>query len=338
MRKAYRMKETNVVILAAGQGKRMRAVCSKVLCTVAGKPMLLWVTDAARKAGADHVCVVASEPDVIQAVKDAGFEVRIQTERLGTGHATRMAADFLEQHKDGDTLVLCGDAPFMDSATIRKAYEQHVSEGNALTVVTAELPDAGPYGRIIRDGNRLVAIVERADCTPEQVEIKEINSGAFWFRTDILLDTLGKIRNNNAQGEYYLTDAVAIIIESGEKAGACLADSQDVVLGANDPAGLLLLNERAAALAIEKHLSNGVQIELRDGIMIGPDVEIEAGACILHGCTITGKTVIRRGAVIGPNSIIRDSEIGEFSVVECSVVENNAIAPHGKVGPFKVIK
>ena len=332
------MKETNVVILAAGQGKRMRAVCSKVLCTVAGKPMLLWVTDAARKAGADHVCVVASEPDVIQAVKDAGFEVRIQTERLGTGHATRIAADFLEQHKNGDTLVLCGDAPFMDSDTIRKAYEQHVSEDNALTVVTAELPDAGPYGRIIRNGNRLAAIVERADCTPEQVLIREINSGAFWFKTDILIDTLGKIRNNNAQGEYYLTDAVAIIIEAGYKAGACLADSQDVVLGANDPAGLLLLNERAAAMAIDKHLSNGVQIELRDGVMIGPDVEIEAGACILHGCTLTGKTVIRRGAVIGPNSIIRDSEIGEGTVVEYSVVENAVVAPHGKVGPFKTVK
>ena len=332
------MKETSVVILAAGQGKRMRAVCSKVLCTVAGKPMLLWVTDAAKKAGADHVCVVASEPDVIDMVQKAGFEVRVQTERLGTGHATRMALDFLEEHRDGDTLVLCGDAPFMDSDTIRRAYEQHVSEGNALTVVTAELPDAGPYGRIIRDGDKLAAIVERADCTPEQVRIREINSGAFWFKTDVLIDTLGKIRNDNAQGEYYLTDAVAIIIGSGERAGACLADSRDVVLGANDPAGLLLLNERAAAMAIDRHLANGVQIELRDGVMIGPDVEIEAGACILHGTTVTGHSVIRRGAVIGPNSIVRDSEIGENTVVECSVVENTAVAANGKVGPFKTVR
>ena len=266
------MRETNVVILAAGQGKRMRAVCSKVLCTVAGKPMLLWVTDAARKAGANHVCVVASEPDVIRAVQDAGFEVRIQSERLGTGHATRMAADFLEEHRDGDTLVLCGDAPFMDSETIKKAYQQHKDEGNALTVVTAELPDGGNYGRILRDGSRLAAIVENADCTPEQAKIREINSGAFWFKTDVLIDTLGRIRNNNAQGEYYLTDAVALIIEAGEKAGACLADSQDVVLGANDPAGLLLLNERAKAKAIEKHLAGGVQFELTDGVVIGPDV------------------------------------------------------------------
>lgn len=332
------MEETNVVILAAGQGKRMRAVCSKVLCTVAEKPMLLWVTDAARKAGVEHVCVVASEPDVIDAVKDAGFEVRIQTERLGTGHATRMAMDFLEAHRTGDTLVLCGDAPFMDSDTIQKAYRQHKDEENALTVVTAQLEDGGNYGRIIRDGLRLAAIVERADCTPEQAAIREINSGAFWFRTDVLIDTLGKIRNNNAQGEYYLTDAVELIIKAGERAGACLADTPDVVLGANDPAGLLLLNETAKADLICRHLNGGVQFELTDGVVIGPDVEIEAGALIRHGTTVTGKTRIRRGAVVGPNSVVRDSEIGEGAVVDCSFLEGVSVGAGEKIGPFVTLR
>ena len=321
------------VILAAGQGKRMRAATSKVLCEVTGKPMLLWVIDAARGAGVDEICVVASEKDVMEAAEKAGCCIREQAERLGTGHAVRMAEDFLKE-ESGDTLVLAGDAPFMDSGTLKQAYEMHVRQGNAVTVISAEIGDPGRYGRIIREGDALKGIVEVADCTDEQKQIREINSGAYWFNTGRLTEALQQIRNDNAQGEYYLTDAVAILIGAGYKAGAYTAASEDVVLGANDPAGLLLLNEIAARRAIDRHLENGVQFRLRDGVIIGPDVVIEAGAVILPGCTLTGKTVIRSGAVIGPNSMVTDSEIGENTHFESSKATEAKVGRDAKIGPY----
>ena len=324
----------NAVILAAGQGKRMRAATSKVLCEVAGKPMLNWVIDAARKAEAGEICIVASEADVMEAAGKAGCLTRQQTERLGTGHAVRMAEDFLEERIGGDTLILCGDNPFMDSETIGNAYELHARQENAVTVITAEIADPARYGRIIRSGDALEGIVEDADCTEEQKKIREINSGAFWFRTEDLLGALKKIRNDNAQGEYYLTDAVAILLGEGKKAGAYKADSEDVVLGANDPAGLLLLNEIAAKRAVDRHLANGVQFRLRDGVVIGPDVVIEPGAVILPGCTLTGRTVIRAGAVIGPNSMVTDSEIGEGTVFESSKATDAFVGKDVRIGPY----
>ena len=325
---------TNAVILAAGIGKRMKAVCSKVLCEVSGKPMLNWVIDSAKNSGAERCCVVASTDDVVSAAKNAGCTVCLQQERLGTGHAVMMAEDFLRENEDGDTLILTGDAPFMDEETIRKAYEQHKKENNAVTVVTAVLDDAKSYGRIIRKDGKLAAIVEKADCNEEQLAIKEINSGTFWFSTKKLIFALGKITNDNAQGEYYLTDAVALLIAAGENAGACISDSPDVVLGANDPAGLLELNEIAAAKAIKKHLEGGVQFMLRDGIIIGPDVVIEPGAVIKPGCILKGKTFIHRGAVIGPNSMIEDSEIGEGTVFESSKAAKSTVGKNTKIGPY----
>jgi len=328
------MKYTNAVILAAGAGKRMRSRCSKVLCEVGGKPMLNWVIDAAKKAGAERICVVVSTDDVKAAAEAAGCETRIQSERLGTGHAVRMAEDFLRACPEGDTLILNGDAPFMDAETVSAAYAQHKAEANAVTVVTAVLDDAANYGRIVRKDGRLAAIVEKADCNAEQAAIREINSGAFWFDTEKLLSALSRITNNNAQGEYYLTDAVALLIADGENAGAAVSDNTDVVRGANSPAELLLLSEAAAAAAINKHLEAGVQFRLRDGILIGPDVEIGAGAVILPGCIITGSSRIGSGSVIGPNCVIHDTVIGEDTVFESSKSNASTVGDHCKIGPY----
>ena len=152
------------VILAAGDGKRMHAPVSKVLCEVACKPMLEWVIDAAKAAEDMPVCVVVSADDVAELAEKRGCEVRRQNERKGTGHAVMMAEDFLRGHEDGNVLVLCGDAPFIDRDTILGALEKHVSDGNDMTVVTAVLGDGGRYGRIIRDGSGVLAIREAADC------------------------------------------------------------------------------------------------------------------------------------------------------------------------------
>ena len=283
---ALNTSNVNCVILAAGEGKRMHSTSSKVLCEVAFKPMLSWVVDAAKQSGIETICVVASSDDVKKAAE--GCVICEQKERLGTGHAVMCANDFLTEHRDGNTLVLCGDAPFIDVDTITWSLDEHIKNHNDVTVITAVVGDPTGYGRIIRRDNMLAAIIEQSDCTEATRTICEINSGAYWFKTESLLKALSEIKNDNAQGEYYLTDAVSILINSGKRAGCFAASSPYIALGANRPADLLRLNDIASEQAIEKFLNAGVRFVKRDGIIIGPDVEIEPGAIIMPGCILSG--------------------------------------------------
>ncbi len=326
--------DTNVVILAAGDGKRMRSRTSKVLCEVACKPMIRWVIDAARSLEGARICVVASADDVAELAEAGGCSVCRQNERRGTGHAVMTAAGFLGENPSGNTLVLCGDAPFIGEEILRGALELHEGQGNAMTVVTAELPDGGRYGRILRKGEEVLAIREAADCSDAELAVREINSGVFWFRTEKLLKALGRLTDGNAQGEYYLTDTLQILREDGERVGAFVSPDPDIVLGANDPAGLLTLNEKAAEKAIARHLAGGVRFRSRCGITIGPDVEIEPGAEILEGTVLCGRTRIGAGAVVGPNSLVRDSSIGADSVFESSKAVESSVGERCGIGPF----
>lgn len=326
-----RLKEQRCVILAAGDGKRMNAPGSKVLCEVAFKPLLRWVIDAARGAGITEICVVASSDDVKKAAK--GCVIAEQNERLGTGHAVMCAKDFLKDCGQ-NTLVLCGDAPFIDSKTIDDSFEAHEKNGNAVTVISAAVDNPKGYGRILRRNGVLAAIVEERDCTVSTRQITEINSGAYWFKTADLLSSLGSLKNDNAQGEYYLTDAVQILLKSGKNAGRHVARYSDIVLGANTPTDILLLNEIAQKKMINKHLENGVVFISRHGIIIGPDVEIDAGAQILPGTMLSGATKIGSGSVIGPNTILRDTVIGKNSVVNSSQCTESSVGDGATVGPF----
>ena len=241
----------NVIILAGGQGKRMKSDGPKVLCQVQGRAMLDWVITACENAGIGDICVVkghkAEMIDDFLAGRDSRADIKtvLQSERLGTGHAVQMAKDFLEAHRGGNTLILCGDAPFIDPPTIEGALKLHTSESNSVTVVTSEKEDPTGYGRIIRTENGISGIVEQKDCTPEQAQIKEINSGCYWFDTSDLLDVLFELTPNNAQGEYYLTDCLGLLIGKGKRADAYISENPNVSLGANDPAGLAYLNELA---------------------------------------------------------------------------------------------
>lgn len=243
--------KNNVIILAGGQGKRMKSNGPKVLCQVKGRAMLDWVITACENAGIEDICVVkghmAEMIDEFLAKRSgkANVQTVLQSERLGTGHAVQMAKDFLEAHIGGNTLILCGDAPFIDPPTIKGALDLHMSEGNSVTVVTSEKDDPTGYGRIIRTENGISGIVEQKDCTPEQTQIKEINSGCYWFNTADLLDVLFELTPNNAQGEYYLTDCLGLLIGKGKRANAYTSENPNVSLGANDPAGLAYLNELA---------------------------------------------------------------------------------------------
>lgn len=237
------------VILAGGEGKRMKSNMPKPMSQVLGKPMLQWVIDSVRAAGVENICVVKGyKKECIEeyvATLPYKVETVYQAERLGTGHAVMMAKDFLKENK-GDVVILCGDAPFMDKDTIADAFTQHDSENASATVISAVLTDSTGYGRIVRneDGS-LKAIVEQKEADEETLKIKEVNSGGYWFDTEDLLSVLDKITADNAAAEYYLPDALKLLLSEGKTAGAFTASSPDTVLGANDPQQLEELNQIA---------------------------------------------------------------------------------------------
>lgn len=239
------------VILAGGEGKRMKSNKPKPMSEVLGKPMLQWVIDSVKAAGVENICVVKGfKKECIEeyvATLPYKVETVYQAERLGTGHAVMMAKDFLKENK-GDVVILCGDAPFMDKDTIADAFAQHDEENASATVISAVLSDSTGYGRIVRNENgSLKAIVEQKEADEETLKIKEVNSGGYWFDTEDLLSVLDSITSDNAAKEYYLPDALKLLLAGGKVVGAFTASSPDTVLGANDPDQLEELNQIAIA-------------------------------------------------------------------------------------------
>lgn len=237
------------VILAGGEGKRMKSNMPKPMSQVLGRPMLQWVIDSVRAAGVENICVVKGyKKECIEeyvATLPYKVETVYQAERLGTGHAVMMAKDFLKENK-GDVVILCGDAPFMDKDTIADAFTQHNNNNASATVISAVLDDSTGYGRIVRNADgSLKAIVEQKEASEEILKIKEVNSGGYWFDTEDLLSVLDKITADNAAAEYYLPDALKLLLSEGKTVGAFTASSPDTVLGANDPQQLEELNQIA---------------------------------------------------------------------------------------------
>lgn len=237
------------VILAGGEGKRMKSDKPKTLSPVLGKPMLMWVISALKNAGIDDICIVKGyKKECIEdflSKLDYNIESVYQAERLGTGHAVMMAKSFLEKH-NGNVVILNGDAPFMDSETIKNSLLQHTQGDFAATVISANVDDPTGYGRIVRDENgSLKAIVEQKDADEKTLAVKEVNSGGFWFDAQLLLSVLDRIKADNNAREYYLPDALKLLLSDGRKVGAFTALCSDTVLGANDPTQLEELNEIA---------------------------------------------------------------------------------------------
>ncbi|MDR0914444.1 MAG: NTP transferase domain-containing protein [Oscillospiraceae bacterium] len=240
------------VVLAGGEGKRMKSDLPKTLSLVLGKPMLQWVIDSLKGAGVSNICVVKGfkKEAIEDYVNSLSYPVKTvyQAERLGTGHAVMMAEDFLCKN-GGDCIVLNGDAPFMDSQTIADALKLHRSGDNAATLISAEIADPTGYGRVVRDADgNLQKIVEQKDADEATLKVCEVNSGAYWFNTRALLSVLNKITSNNSAKEYYLPDALKLLIAQGQKVSVFTASSPNTVLGANDPAQLEELNEIARKL------------------------------------------------------------------------------------------
>lgn len=328
----------SAVILAAGEGKRMKSSLPKVLCRVLEEPMLGWVLDSVTEAGfsAENVGVVVGNGAemVTEYMSKKGFSRSfLQSERKGTGHAVMQAIPIIGESEN--VLVLCGDAPFIDADTIKKSLDEHLVTKNAVTVVTAEVDEPTGYGRIIRDENgSFKCITEQKDCSEAEKKIREINSGVYWFNAKALAEALPKLSTANASGEYYLTDTIEILRAEGLNAGAYRAENPQIVLGANTRANLLSLNEIARKNVIEKHLENGVEFICTDGIIIGKGVEIGVETLIYPNTILRGETKIGNGCVIGPNSVIENTVVGDNSTLNNVQAYDAVVGNNVKVGPF----
>ena len=327
------------VILAGGQGKRMKADMPKPLFKVLGEPMLEWVISACEDSGVSDICVIKGfRGEMIDEYLKGRYETALQAERLGTGHAVQQAIPFLKKDTDGNTLVLCGDAPFIDSTTIKESLMLHKQNNNSVTVITAELENPFGYGRIIRSKNGISGIVEQKDADEEQRKIKEVNSGAYWFKTEDLISLLGKIKNNNVQNEYYLTDTISIAISEGKNAGAYKSSNPEIIRGANNRKDLLELNDYARNMVIEKHLENGIEFVCTDGVIIERDVEIGIGTQILPSTILRRGTKIGNNCIIGPNTTIENCTVGDNVIVNTSQAYDSIIENNAEIGPYVHIR
>lgn len=328
------------VILAAGEGKRMKSSIPKVLSSVLFEPMVGWVINSVMKSDIDNICVVTGyRHELVEEYLDKlehNVESVVQTERKGTAHAVITAKKFLKRFEDGDVLILGGDAPFIDKSTIIKAYKTHKNANNSATIISSRLNNPCGYGRIIRDSKDydVVAIVEERDASFNQRSIKEINSGAYWFKVRDLIRFIDEVKDNTSQNEYYLTSLIEILIKKGCRIDAFETSSSDVALGANDTSQLQKLNEIARNKVLDGLMENGVKIPCTDGIIVGRWVQVGSGTTILPGSILTGKTVIGEECVIGPSTQVIDSVVGDNTVVNNSYCKESIILDNQKIGPF----
>ena len=333
------MEKVCAIVLAAGDGKRMRSSRPKVLCEVLFRPMICWIAGVLEECGVRDICaVLGTGADQVHAAVPRFSRVE-QKERLGTGHAVMQAKAFLQEHRGGDCAVLYGDTPLMDADTLQKAYLLHKKEGAAVTLVTASLPDPAGYGRIVRNEKGDVSgIVEQADADEKTLQIREINAGTYWFSVDFLLDALDRLRADNAQGEYYLTDVIGIAAALGRRVCGYQAVDSRVAMGANDRKGLLRLNEIARQAELERHMDSGVEIICADGVVIAPGVVIGQDTTILPGTILKGRTVIGKNCVIGPNTAIEDSTVGDGCRINACQIEQSRLEGNIKIGPFTHVR
>lgn len=326
------------VILAAGQGKRIKSDIPKVLHKVCGKEMVNHVIDNMRKAEIFDINVVIGKgaEKVKEGTSDRNVTYSFQNEQLGTGDAVKSAKEFLKD-KDGVVAVFTGDAPLTRVETINKLFEEHISKNNSATLLTAFVDDPTGYGRIIRNNDEVLKIVEHKDCNAEELKVKEMNAGMYCFDIKELLKALDKLSNNNAQGEYYLTDVIGILKDENKRVGALVTDYEETV-GVNSRAQLAeaeaILRKRINLF----HMENGVTLIDPNTTYIGVDVEIGKDTIVYPNNIIEGKTNIAGNCVILQNSRIKDSIIEEGTEVQSSVILDSRVGKNTTVGPFAYIR
>ena len=296
------MAKLTAVILAAGKGTRMKSKLPKVLHKVGGHPMLEHVMDAAEAAGCrDNVVVIGHGAELVRELVGNRARIALQAEQLGTGHAVLQAADTLKDFT-GTVMILCGDTPLLEATELQKFYEEHVKSGAAATVMSAMMEDPFGYGRILRDANGDVAgIVEQKDASEEQKLIKEINTGNYCVEAPLLFEVLKTLGNDNAQGEYYLTDVLAKLRALGKKVGGMVTADSEMIMGVNSRRQLAEAESCMRRRILEKLMDDGVTVMDPASTFIEKSVKIAPDTVIYPYTWIQGNTVIGEDCEIGPN-------------------------------------
>ncbi|WP_434737328.1 NTP transferase domain-containing protein [Gleimia hominis] len=326
-----------VIILAAGQGTRMKSATPKVLHTMCGLPLVGHAIDAAEESGAEHTVVVVrhQREAVANAVQELKPDAIIADQDAvpGTGRAVWCGMQELSKHASlqGTILVISADVPLLEGDTIRELTRMHEESKRAVTVVTTVVDDPTGYGRIIRDGETVTAIVEHRDATAQQREIKEMNAGIYAFDAQFLQEALQGLEQNNDQGEVYLTDTIALAKQHGG-AGAYLLKDTWQAQGCNDRAQLAQLRDEMNRRILRKHMLSGVAIISPNETSIDKDVAIAPDVTIEPGCVLEGTTIVEPFATIGPHTTLRNTRVEEGAVLPHVFAYDTTIAA-GTVAP-----
>jgi bifunctional UDP-N-acetylglucosamine pyrophosphorylase/glucosamine-1-phosphate N-acetyltransferase len=335
--------DLTVIVLAAGGGTRMKSKTMKVLHPIAGRSMLAHVLAAVQALEPARIVTVVGNqreqvvPHVQELLPEA--VIAVQESQDGTGHAVRMAWDALPADaRRGTVLVAYGDTPLLQGESLRAFADFHLGSQHALSVLTGKVADPFGYGRVIRDDSGVAAIVEEKDATPEQAAVDEINSGIFAFDAAFLDAALPRIGNDNAKGEYYLTDTVALARSDGRTVGAFVLDDVRQTEGANDRAQLAALAKEMNRRILDRWMRDGVTVMDPDTTWVDVDVKLAPDVTILPGVQLLGATVVGEDAVIGPDCTLEDMEIGEGAKVVRTHGQLGVIGPGASVGPFSYIR
>ena len=323
------------VILAAGKGTRMRSKYPKVLHKVGGKPMLQHVIDAATVAGCDEkVVIVGHEAELVEKMVGSQGKIALQAEQLGTGHAVMQTAEALKGFT-GTALILCGDTPLLEGEELKKFCEAHKASGAAATVLTAVMDDPFGYGRIVRDekGN-VQAIVEQKDATEAQKAIKEINTGIYCMECPLMFDVLATLTNDNAQGEYYLTDVLEKLNQAGQKVGGVITEDSDMVMGINSRKQLSVAEGVMRQRILDKLMDSGVTIMDPASTFIEGSVKIGRDTIIYPYTWLEGSTVIGEDCEIGPNARFTNVKIGNDNHLQFIYGHDCEVKNHVTAGPY----
>lgn len=318
----------------------MRSSLPKMLHPVCGRPMVAWPILAAREAGAGRVVAVVSPQHDLSPGLPEGVETVVQPQPDGTGGAVRAA---LEPIRGAETVVvLSGDHPLLSAETIAGLLSVHSDERAAATMLTIELEDPGAYGRVVRgaDGEfeRIVEAKAGGDASPEQLAIREVNAGAYVFDAPLLAEALAQLSNDNAQGEYYLTDVFALLRAGGHRVATRPADDDGATMGINDRAQLAAVEAEARRRIVERHMLAGVTVVDPGSTWIDADVQIAADARIEPGTTLRGATAVGARSVVGPLSTLIDARLGEGVAVPHSYLVECEVGDECNVGPFAYLR
>jgi len=335
-------RSVQAVILAAGKGTRMKSGRAKVLHPVLGVPLLEHVLRTVEATSATPIAVVVGhQAETVEATfASRGLTFVRQEPPLGTGHAVQVAREAFAAHPDRTLLVVNGDVPLLRPETLQRLLAVHSERGAAATLLTVVLDDPGAYGRVVRDDKGGVnAIVEAKDATDDVRGIREINAGLYAFEVPALLGVLGKLKPQNAQGEFYLTDVVGLLRADGHTVAAVAADDPDEGLGVNSIAELSAATRTLRARRVEALMAAGVGIEDPDSTHIGLDVVVEADAVLRPYTFLDGRTVVRSGASVGPFVRLVDTEVGPGAqILDHCLLRECAVGAGAAVGPFAHIR